>query len=130
MITKNNIINFLIILFISSISLFGNPFKKIAELKATDLDMKYQVAFFSTDVEWACKQMTILSKQWDDGGIGLEFVPPLNKKPPFSPKSVQWTTNSKKFIGVIKEIANKFHLVWEYKGNQIRYRYKTKINQK
>lgn len=118
---------FLIILLFSSISLLANPFKQIAEIKAINLDMKYQVFFQATDVNWACKQMTILSKQWDgnNGGTGLVLVAPVNKKPSTSPKVVRWTTNSKKFIDVIKEIADKFNLVWEYKGNQVRYRYKT-----
>ena len=109
------------------ISLFPdapNPFTHVTEIRASNLDMKYQVFFWATDINWACEQMTILSKQWDKQGI--TFLPPPSTKDNKNLVKIKWTTNSKKLIDVIKEIGDRFNVTWEFGDNKVLFKYNKK----
>jgi hypothetical protein len=115
----------LTILILSVLPIFGaiNPFDDIAEIKAKKLDMKRQVYFFCADINWACQQMTSLSKKWDPQRMGIEFTPPPLTMPLKSLPKYKWHTNSKKFIDVIKEIGDKYNCIWEFKGGKVIFKY-------
>lgn len=100
-----------------------NPFKHVTEIKASQLDMKYQVYFFGADINWACQQMTILSKQWDKSKQGITFVPPPSTKDNKYLVKHKWHTNSKTFIDIIKEIGDKFNVTWEFEYNKVLFKY-------
>jgi hypothetical protein len=106
-----------------------NPFKHTTEIKASELDMKYQVYFFGVDINWACQQMTILSKQWDKSQQGITFVPPPSTKDKKNLVKYKWTTNSKTFIDVIKEIGDKFNVTWKFESNKVLFEYIKKDNE-
>lgn len=104
-------------------STIRNPFDDIAEIKAKKLDMKYQVHFFGGDINSVCLEMTNLSKKWDPQRMGILFTPPPLTVPLRSLPKYNWQTNSKNFIDVIKEIGNKYNVVWEFKGGKVIFNY-------